>query len=159
MIEQLAGQMSIADLGLQFLKTSPVHIPATAVKTSDASSKKSAKSQTPKFQFLDLTRASGSPLGASWQTAIPSHGVPSTPSIGESPSVVVASTLSQTLQVNVPEKYYLSKTACEGILRRAERRGKVLPQMLKDALEEVVNLSPSRSEQDALGGAKESSVM
>ncbi|WP_416387502.1 DNA cytosine methyltransferase [Chakrabartyella piscis] len=31
-------------------------------------------------------------------------------------------------------KYYLSKTACLGILRRAESRGKELPKQLKDAL-------------------------
>lgn len=52
-----------------------------------------------------------------------------------------ASTLSQILQANAPEKYYLSAKACAGILRRAEKRGKELPKMLKDALEEVVKLS------------------
>ena len=36
---------------------------------------------------------------------------------------------------NIPQKYYLSPTACQGILRRAESRGKALPPMLKDALE------------------------
>lgn len=35
----------------------------------------------------------------------------------------------------MPEKYYLSKTACEGILRRASERGKELPEKLKRALE------------------------
>ena len=155
MIEQLAGQMSIADLGISCGKMSPEHTPATEAKTSDASSKKSAKSQIPKFLFLDLTKGSGNPLGASWEKIIPSRGVPSMPSIGESPSVAVASTLSQILQVGVPEKYYLSAKACEGILRRAERRGKILPPMLKEALEEVVNLpSCSKNEQDAQGGAK-----
>ena len=57
---------------------------------------------------------------------------------GECPSVAVESTLSQILEVNAPEKYYLSAKACEGILRRAERRGKELPQMLKDALEQMI---------------------
>jgi hypothetical protein len=47
-------------------------------------------------------------------------------------------TLSQILEVNVPEKYYLSAKACEGILRRAERRGKELPPMLKEALEQMI---------------------
>lgn len=55
---------------------------------------------------------------------------------GESPNVAVESTLSQILEVDVPEKYYLSKKACEGILRRAERRGKKLPDVLKTALEQ-----------------------
>jgi hypothetical protein len=57
---------------------------------------------------------------------------------GESPSVAVESTLSSILEANVPEKYYLSAKACEGILRRAEKRGKELPQMLKAALEQMI---------------------
>lgn len=52
------------------------------------------------------------------------------------PSAAVESTLSQILEANVPKKYYLSAKACEGILRRAERRGKELPPMLKTALEQ-----------------------
>lgn len=59
-----------------------------------------------------------------------------TRNIGESPSAAVESTLSQILEANVPKKYYLSAKACEGILRRAERRGKELPPMLKTALEQ-----------------------
>jgi hypothetical protein len=57
---------------------------------------------------------------------------------GESPSAAVESTLSQILEVNAPEKYHLSAKACEGILRRAERRGKQLPEMLKVALEQQI---------------------
>ena len=34
----------------------------------------------------------------------------------------------------VPPQFYLSRKACEGILRRAERRGKELPPMLLEAL-------------------------
>jgi hypothetical protein len=61
-------------------------------------------------------------------------------SFGESPNVDVESHLSQILEVDAPKKYYLSAKACEGILRRAERRGKVLPQMLKDALEYMIEM-------------------
>jgi hypothetical protein len=43
--------------------------------------------------------------------------------------------LSRILLAAVPEKYYLSQKACQGILRRASARGKELPPMLKDALE------------------------
>ena len=57
---------------------------------------------------------------------------------GEYPSAAVESTLSQILEANAPEKYYLSAKACEGILRRAERRGKQLPPMLKEALEQMI---------------------
>jgi hypothetical protein len=53
----------------------------------------------------------------------------------EYPNAVEESFLSQILQADVPEKYYLSKKACQGIIRRAEARGKELPGMLKTALE------------------------
>ena len=53
---------------------------------------------------------------------------------GEYPNAAVESTLSQILQVNVPEKYYLSPKACLGILRRASERGKQLPEVLQEAL-------------------------
>lgn len=44
------------------------------------------------------------------------------------------SKLSDILQTDVPEKYYLSAKACIGILRRAEKRGKKLPEVLEMAL-------------------------
>lgn len=43
--------------------------------------------------------------------------------------------LSQILQADPPRKYYLSRTACLGILRRADARGKELPFQLKQALQ------------------------
>lgn len=46
--------------------------------------------------------------------------------------------LAEVLEQNVSPKYYLSPLACAGILRRAERRGKELPPMLRQALEGVV---------------------
>ena len=57
-------------------------------------------------------------------------------SIGEFPKEENASTLSQILEENVPEKFYLSRKACLGILRRASARGKELPAVLQRALEE-----------------------
>lgn len=56
--------------------------------------------------------------------------------IGESPSEDAASSLSQILQAGVPDKYYLSPKACQGILRRASVRGKELPEVLRIALEQ-----------------------
>ena len=56
-------------------------------------------------------------------------------SFGEYPNAENVSTLSQILQVGVPEKYYLSQKACLGILRRASARGKQLPELLRKALE------------------------
>jgi hypothetical protein len=55
----------------------------------------------------------------------------------ESPNVVVESSLSDILETgDVPQRFYLSARACQGILRRAEKRGKSLPHSLRDALEE-----------------------
>ena len=46
------------------------------------------------------------------------------------------SRLSDILQKNVPQRFYLSRKACLGILRRASARGKALPEILKKALEQ-----------------------
>lgn len=56
-------------------------------------------------------------------------------STGESPRDVRESTLSQILTGTAPEKYYLSPRACQGILRRCRQRGKILPDVLREALE------------------------
>lgn len=53
---------------------------------------------------------------------------------GESPNAAVGSRLSQILEETPQEKYSLSAKACQGILRRAERRGKDLPELLKTVL-------------------------
>ena len=53
---------------------------------------------------------------------------------GESPNVAVESRLSQILEATPHGKYCLSAKACQGILRRAERRGKDLPPVLKAVL-------------------------
>lgn len=38
---------------------------------------------------------------------------------------------------DVPQRYYLSQKACAGLLRRAQKRGKTLPEPLRRALELV----------------------
>lgn len=156
MNDQLEGQVSMFDLVSPFGRTCPEPSQAIKAETSKQSCKPSAKSPSQMFQFLSLKKGNGARLDASWAMAAALPGGRTTLSIGESPSeteiqamcdrlgphnVAVESTLSQILQANAPEKYFLSKTACEGILRRAARRGKELPQMLKDALEEVVALA------------------
>lgn len=52
----------------------------------------------------------------------------------DSPTNPIKSKLSDILEHNVDEKYRLSEKACQGILRRAESRGKELPVILKSAL-------------------------
>jgi len=57
---------------------------------------------------------------------------------GESFSLPCLVNLSQVLESGpVPQKYFLSEKACSGILRRAERRGKALPEQLRQALQAV----------------------
>lgn len=53
-------------------------------------------------------------------------------------SAAKESLLSQILEVNAPEKYFLSARACRGILTRASRRGKKLPDLLETALLEMI---------------------
>ena len=116
-------------------KTSPERFQATTEKIFGSSSKASRKSQTPRFQFLDLTTTSGTPPEW-WRDGITQlHGGHLMLNFGECPSVAVESSLSQILEANAHPKYFLSAKACRGILRRAETRGKKLPEALKAALE------------------------
>lgn len=55
-------------------------------------------------------------------------------SSSESPNVAVECSLSQVLQPHVDDRYLLSAKAASGILRRAERRGRTLPEPLREAL-------------------------
>ena len=141
MTEQLDGQVSMFDLDSQYGRTFREHSAQEKAKTSKQSSKPSAESAMKPFLFLNLKKANGIQLDASWETATALPGASMTLNTGEYPSEERESTLSQILEANVPEKYYLSAKACAGILRRAERRGKELPTRLKEALEEVVTLS------------------
>ena len=61
-----------------------------------------------------------------------------THSFGESPNEENVSHLSQILEDYVHPKYSLSEKACTGILRRSEERGKALPEILKEALENQI---------------------
>ena len=58
--------------------------------------------------------------------------------------------LSDILETGaVPQRYYLSARACLGILRRAGKRGKDLPQLLRRALEAVAGSAlTSKSTED-----------
>ena len=66
-----------------------------------------------------------------------SRGGSSTPNISEWPNDAAVCSLWQVLEASAPSRYFLSSTACAGILRRAEKRGKDLPAMLAAALANV----------------------
>ena len=105
-------------------------------KTSGSFWRRYSESVSIPYQFLDLTPGHGDLLGEPyWEIRSPLRGEHSTLNTGESPRDVVESSLSQILEDSVPKKYYLTQTACLGILRRALRRGKELPFRLKLALE------------------------
>ena len=59
-------------------------------------------------------------------------------------SDVAVCSLSSILETGaVDRRYFLSQKACAGILRRAEKRGKTLPQHLRRALAEVACSEPT----------------
>ena len=121
-----------ASLGGSFGKTSLEFSPPEKARTLAVFSPDSQEWTYP-FQSRDgRTQAS-----SSGQTGItPSPGVAWTRSSLEYPKDGVASSLSDILETgDVPQRYFLSATACRGILRRAAKRGKALPQSLRDALE------------------------
>lgn len=91
-----------------------------------------------KFQSLDLRTENGQKQVLSPEMDGALRGELSTLNFGESPSVAVESRLSWILEDNVPERYYLSARACEGILSRASRRGKALPEILHTALLDMI---------------------
>jgi hypothetical protein len=67
--------------------------------------------------------------------AAASLGACSTLNISVSPNAASACFLWQVVEMtSIPQKYFLSATACAGILRRAARRGKTLPALLDMAL-------------------------
>jgi hypothetical protein len=69
----------------------------------------------------------------------PLHGACWTPDTSEWPNGgegFLRVSLSEVLQrIGQDERYWLSPKACRGILRRANRRGKALPEALQAALE------------------------
>ena len=63
---------------------------------------------------------------------------------GDTLCQVLGFTSSDNVGTTGLEKYYLSATACEGIIRRAEKRGKELPPLLKEALMQMIEREQSR---------------
>lgn len=134
MTEQQAEQERRSDRDTWSGRTCLEHSVATRAKTSRQSSKKSSASQMKNPMYLSLRRENGRQPDASWATISPSLGECLMPNTGECPKEESVSTLSQILEETPHQKYYLSEKACLGILRRAEKRGKELPEILRLAL-------------------------
>ena len=107
---------------------------------------KISENEVPDLPLSD--RGGGQKLGVctmKWANG-PLLGEYTTHSFGESPREENASRLSQILQDSAPQKFYLSAKACAGILNRAEKRGKDLPEVLRTALENQMNCQMELSE-------------
>ena len=77
--------------------------------------------------------------GAYWTASLPEYQTGlRLDSRGRYRNAAGASSLSGVLEARAPQTYSLSAKACEGIIRRAEKRGKPLPEILKAALEWVI---------------------
>ena len=151
MTERPDGQVSLFDQDTWYGKTSLVPRAANKAVTSRQSSKKQSASQNrkpPIFKCLTRDGLHGGGTGT-WTDDGAWLGASSIVNGGESPNAVVESRLSQILEERPHTKYSLTPKACMGILRRAEKRGKDLPQTLKAAL-----LAQSASGGGCDGGGK-----
>ena len=147
----MAGQVSLFGLDLPYGKTSPAASPADGTRgrggkrrgrTSGRSSRRSSRLRNQRFMFLDLRSGAGHILGPYWEIDPPWLGCGGTLNTSECPKDAVESSLSAILQDSVPSKYYLTRKACLGILRRAEEREKDLPEQLELALKAQAGLAP-----------------
>lgn len=122
-----------------FGRTYPEHSAPTEEKISEPCWKNLPAWNSQTLQFLDLR---GGADGAKPEQSPETDGLWLGDSlmlnIGEFPNAERESLLSWILEDNVPQKYYLSARACQGILVRASRRGKPLPDILRQALMDVI---------------------
>lgn len=145
-----AGQMSLFGQDSVCGKMSPGHSPARTEKTSKLSSKSSCTLKNHTLMLLDLRPGAGNMLGPYWEYDPVWLGQPGTLNTSECPKGVVGSSLSQILQAIVQLKYYLSRKACLGILKRSRKRGKPLPTQLKTALMAQAGLAPAPPDKSCL---------
>lgn len=105
-------------------------------RISKLSSSRLSALQAVPFLSLDLTPGAGNLLGEFyWELCTPWRGGSSMLNTGPAPpSGDAGCSLSRILQDNPPRKYYLTRRACLGILRRAKERGRPLPPQLHAAL-------------------------
>ena len=167
MTSRMGEQLTLQDLDIASTKMFPARSQATVAKTSAASSKRRQGSSKAMFAFLDM-RANGPTVEASsWNTEaslgnsqmlnitehrrgdgasvysltttdLLHHGFCLTLNLNEQPRTENPSLLSEILEEDADPRYNLSSKACRGILNRANRRGKKLPEILEEALKAQV---------------------
>lgn len=134
-MSSVGEQMSLFDQDIWSGRMCQEPCPQTREKISGVSSKKQQGSSKRMPLFLSLQKADGLIAEPSWVMGGPLPGEYTMHSFGECPKEENASLLSQILVDDPPQKYCLSAKACQGILNRANRRGKKLPEILQKALE------------------------
>ena len=134
-MNSVGEQMSLFDQDIWSGRMFQEPCPQTREKTSGASLKRQSGSSKRMPLFLDVRRADGHTPDASWVMGGVLLGEYTMHSFGEFPKEENASLLSQILVEEAHPKYSLSAKACQGILNRANRRGKKLPEILQKALE------------------------
>ena len=150
-IENLEGQESLFARDSESGKTSSGRSAAGEIlqrvknglgQTFKKSSKRSSKLKNHTFMLLDLRQDAGNILGPCWEYDPVWLGSLGTLNTSECPKDVVESSLWQILLDTVPSRYWLSRKACRGMLRRADCRGKLLPKLLEIALSMQGGLIP-----------------
>lgn len=142
------GQACLYDLdscaGKMF--PAPFQVVSRKVKISESFSKRSSELSSVLYQSLDLTPGSGNLLGEFyWETLSPWRGGASMLNTGICRKDATESSLWQILEERPLPKYYLTRKACLGILRRSMERGKELPPQLKEALEVQAGLRKAKA--------------
>ena len=95
------------------------------------------------FLYLDLSPDHVNLFGKHyWEICSPYREGKPPLNPGPAPRKPIRTFLSEILEEHPDEKYYLSETACLGILRRAEERGKPLPNGLRQAVMAQAGLAP-----------------
>lgn len=167
MTSRVGEQLTLQDLDTLSMKMFREQQVPTKAKTSVASSKRCAKSSKPMFISLDMRANGPTEEASSWtmeallglsrmpnigehrnaesesvsyatSTDLLHHGFCLTLNLSERPRVANPTLLSEVLEEEADAKYNLSSKACQGILNRANKRGKKLPEILQKALEAQV---------------------
>ena len=168
MTSTMGEQLTLQDLDMQFTRMYPEPCPQTKAKTSAASSKRSHKSSKAMLAFLDLRGNGPTAEASSWttdrllgdctmhsisefrsegsaslcyvtSTDLQHQGFCLTLNLSEKPRVANPTLLSDILEEDADPHYNLSSKACRGILNRANKRGKKLPEILEEALKAQID--------------------
>ena len=129
----MAGQVSLLDLDSWSGKTFPGAFSSNKGEDFRAVLEETARIADETVVIPGPPKGNGILSEPLWETVTALPGESWTLNTGESPKDAVESSLSQILEDNPHPKYFLSAKALSRYYWRAEKRGKELPPMLKEA--------------------------